>query len=178
MNRSTASDESRRGAALILDALAAGSWIALTDACVAADGRASIAWGVFSPSGLLATCGARVLPGLGRSSTDAECLACSEAGNELARMSAGRSSSFCDCLPATQVLLGAAPAKTPAALEALAAWEACSPSSTHRSLAWVPRDLAGPANDAARKILGLPPQQRLKRPWSGWLENLRLLALR
>lgn len=165
---------SKEAASHILSAISSGSWIAVSDACVAADARASIAWGIFSPSGILATCGARILPS-GVSSTDAEALACSSAAAELSRMRAGPSISVSDCLPAVQMLGREAAATSPRSQEALAAWEE-STRGEARSVLWVPRSLAAPANDAARKILGLPPETRARRPWRGWLPALLKLS--
>lgn len=174
MNLQPSNWAAKEAAAGVLAAIHSGLWIAVSDACVASDGRASIAWGVFSPSGVLATCGARSLD-LGASSTDAEALACSFAAAELSRMRAGPSLSISDCLPAVQMLGREATASSPLAKEALAGWEA-SATCSERSVIWVPRALAAPANDAARKLLGLLPETRGRRPWSGWLQALSELS--
>jgi hypothetical protein len=145
-----------------------GEWIGMSDACVGPDGHAAIAWGIFAPTGRLATCGAEQLPRVGMASTDAEAAAALACAAELRRMGAHRALCLCDCLPAIDSLAGVAPPKAPGLDRKF--WLGLAQGDY--ALEWAPRQALGPANDAARKALGLAPELKKRRAWGVWLAEL------
>lgn len=165
-NRSGAREQARRR---VREAFEAGLWVAATDACVGPDGRSGIAWGVWSPAGSLATCGSRVLEGEW-SSVDAEAQAALAAAAELSRMGANAALCLCDCLPAIEILAGQEAPILPRRAQAQAQWSLIS--AGRYKMEWAPREALGPANDAARKAVGLERELKERRPWSLWLASL------
>jgi hypothetical protein len=152
--------------AAISEALASGAWLAASDACLDKSGCASAAWAVFDPSGRLAASGsARLELSQARSTTQAEAWGAALAAEALDALGASKAVCLCDCAPAVD-RLGEGAASEPATIRFLAA------SRGRFSPRWVGRDSLGPANDLARRELGLRPEQAFERTWADWAARM------
>lgn len=148
-------------------ALSESRWLCISDACVDNRGRASIAWGAFSPDGELAAFGSEqiALPD-DRSNTLAEALAALRSAR--AAIDAGAQSAIClsDCRPAIGWLAG----KTGTRFDLARQWSQAT--GGRFELQWAPRDAMGPANDASRAALGLRSEKAKPRRWERYLDDL------
>jgi hypothetical protein len=150
------------------EAMAQGGWIGVSDACIDAKGRASVAWAVFDPQGVLAASGAEgVELSESRSTADAESQGALMAACSLHRLGAPKALLLCDCEPAIERLSGRAGA------HALGRAEFARISEGRYDMRWAPRSMMGPANDASRAVLGLRPEGAMARGWLDWMAKAR-----
>lgn len=150
----------------VRQAMSCGRWVAAADACIDKDGRTSIAWGVFDPQGRLAASGSEIISLTeARSTTQAEAFGALRSLAEADLLGAPSALCLCDCAPAVQRLQAA-----DAADELSSRFEAISKGRFE--VKWVGRDALGPANDMARKALGLRPEKAAQRHWGPWFEKM------
>lgn len=168
MARGMEAQQRRSVRAAMREAMAQGSWLGVSDACIDSNGRASVAWAVFDPQGALAGKGAcRVELSERRSTADAESQGAMMAALHLGRLGAPKAILLCDCEPAIDRLSGRAGA------DALGRAEFELVSQGRYAPIWAPRSMMGPANDACRAVLGLRPEGAVPREWEQWLASAR-----
>lgn len=149
----------------IRDALAAGSWLGISDACIGPTGAASVAWAAFDPTGALRDEGSCVIELTeARSSTDAEAQGATLAALALSRLGAPKAMILCDCQPAVDRLMGKM------GEQALGRQDYSAVSQGRYGVSWAARDMMGPANDAARARLGLKSEGAQARQWGPWMQ--------
>ena len=145
-----------------------GKWVAASDASLHQRDGTSISWAIFNPGRQLVAAGSeRLSEEFGFVPAQAEAAASIRCAQELARLKAESALCVSDCVPSITALVGAGSEPSIARAE----WDAASQG--RYGLSWVPREALGPANDAAREILGLAAEAGQRRGWGGWLEELK-----